>query len=106
MTGDFNGMASLHPAILGNYLTGDRTGFDPPGNGDGSFQAPVAYATAGKPHSIAAGDFNRDGNLDLAVGTVDGPVSILLGNGDATFQPHGWIIHLISDAHRLEHGSS
>jgi hypothetical protein len=36
----------------------------------------------------AAGDFNGDGKLDLAVSN-GGPVSILLGNGDGTFQLAG-----------------
>jgi FG-GAP-like repeat len=35
--------------------------------------------------SIATGDFNKDGNLDVAV-TVDSGFSILLGNGDGTFK--------------------
>ena len=40
------------------------------------------------PHSLAARDFNGDGNLDLAVANSGhNTVSILLGNGDGTFQP-------------------
>ena len=65
------------------------------GNGDGSFQAPVIYATGSyQPMSLAAGDFNADGVPDLVVASqcassvncVTGLVSVLLGNGDGTFQ--------------------
>lgn len=61
------------------------------GNGDGSFQPPVAYADNAPPYQVAVGDFNRDGNLDVAVvlnaGTNvrNGEVDIYLGNGDGTF---------------------
>jgi hypothetical protein len=40
------------------------------------------------PNAIAAADFNGDGKLDLAVvDSTSNSVSILLGNGDGTFQP-------------------
>ena len=57
------------------------------GNGDGTFQPPVAYSAGGSAFSVEAGDLNRDGKLDLVV--VNGPQSagVLLGNGDGTFQP-------------------
>ncbi len=63
-------------------------------NGDGTFQAPVFHNVASGALGVAAGDLNHDGNLDLAVTTwcyACGPndrVSILLGNGDGSFQPH------------------
>ena len=59
------------------------------GNGDGTFQPAVAYGPVVNPYSVAVGDFNGDGNLDLAVpnlGANNGGVSVLLGNGDGTFQ--------------------
>jgi hypothetical protein len=56
-------------------------------NGDGTFQSPVNYSTAPGPLSVAIGDLNGDGKLDLAIACVDA-VSILLGNGDGTFRAH------------------
>src|SRR5437773_2037201 len=57
------------------------------------FQPAVTYPVGNAPTAVAAGDFNGDGELDLAVVNVgnastsdDGSVSILLGNGDGTFK--------------------
>src|SRR6516225_6414802 len=52
-----------------------------------SFIAPRAFAAGVAPFSVAVGDFNGDGILDLAVANEgSNNVSVLLGNGDGTFQ--------------------
>jgi hypothetical protein len=60
------------------------------GNGDGTFQTPVNYATAhGFPDAIVVGDFSGNGKMDLAVVLQRiNEVSILMGNGDGTFGAH------------------
>jgi hypothetical protein len=62
------------------------------GNGDGTFRSSVSYGLGiGSPTSVVAADFNGDGKLDLAISdegvNMGVKVSVLLGNGDGTFQP-------------------
>ena len=52
-----------------------------------ALNAPSAFGAGTTPYSVAVGDFNGDGKLDLAVANEGSDnVSILLGNGDGTFQ--------------------
>ena len=56
------------------------------GNGDGSFRPRVDLAVGGAPHSVAVGDFNGDGRLDVVTAQqLTDTVSVLLGHGDGTF---------------------
>src|SRR5437660_1636293 len=51
-----------------------------------SFGSKTDFATGIQPTSVAVGDFNGDGKLDLAVANAGGnSVSILLGSGTGAF---------------------
>ncbi|HEY7096849.1 MAG TPA: VCBS repeat-containing protein [Terriglobales bacterium] len=62
------------------------------GNSKGGFGRARAFAAGTQPEGLVATDFNHDGHLDLVVtdfGTVPsdhGGISLLLGNGDGSFQ--------------------
>jgi hypothetical protein len=82
--GDFNGDGKLDLAVAD---IGSNTVTILLGNGDGTFQAGVDYATGSEPDSVIVTDFNGDGKPDVAVRNyTSNSVSILLGNGDGTFR--------------------
>ena len=92
--GDFNGDGAADLVVASQCASSVSCGIGQVsvllGNGDGTFQAPVPYpAGTGSSYFVVTGDFNGDGNLDLAVAdqtSANSVVVIMLGNGDGTFQ--------------------
>jgi len=87
-TGDFNRDGKLDLVVTDFINSAVRVLL---GNGDGTFESPVRYPVASRAMNVAVADLRNDGKLDLVVPTWAGyandPVSVLLGNGDGTFQP-------------------
>jgi uncharacterized repeat protein (TIGR01451 family) len=90
-TGDFNGDGKID--LVSTNFFGSPPSVCPAINqGDGTFRyKPCVSDIQGT--SFAVGDFNADGKLDFAVANFTNPdpgtvsnISVLLGNGDGTFQ--------------------
>ena len=98
VVGDFNNDGRLDAVAIGGGGNGLNIWL---GNGDGTFQNPLAIALPYTPESLVTGDFNGDGKLDILVigeslslppppPALPAPpkfyATVLLGNGDGTFQ--------------------
>src|ERR1043166_8210804 len=85
---DFDGDGKLDLAVADSTTTANSTVTILLGNGNGTFEAQpaISLGLSAFNHSLAVGDFNGDGKLDIAVtNSQSNVVSILLGNGDGTF---------------------
>ncbi len=85
---DFNGDGTLDLAVVNGS---DGTVSVLLGNGDGTFAPQKKYAAGSSPGTLLAADVNGDGKLDLIVSLAPAPppkgmISVLLGNGDGTFE--------------------
>jgi hypothetical protein len=86
--GDFNGDGKLDLAVANenNGHAEDSTVSILLGDGTGNFSLVSSPTVGSEPESVAVGDFNGDGKLDLAVANFhSNTVSILLGDGTGNF---------------------
>jgi hypothetical protein len=84
--GDFNNDGKLDLVVISGFES--TAGISVLlGNGNGTFQHFTFFAAGVSPTSVAVGDFNHDGNLDIAISDNAGSngVDILLGKGNGTF---------------------
>ncbi|MGH9495922.1 MAG: FG-GAP-like repeat-containing protein, partial [Candidatus Sulfotelmatobacter sp.] len=100
--GDFDGDGNLDLAVV---ISNPNLGFNPgfvtifAGSASGAFTAQANYGVGLIPSSIAVGDFNGDGKLDLAVGSpavsLSNPqseISTLVNTGSGNFSSGGSVV--------------
>ena len=83
--GDFDNDTRLDVVVADNATNNIIVVF---GSGYGAFIRHTAYSTGNNsgPCSVAVGDFNKDGRLDIVVANSgDGSIAIFLANGTGTF---------------------
>ncbi len=86
-TGDFNKDGKLDLAVANGSTQTIQILL---GNGDGTFTTGTSFTVGSSitslPTSIAVGDFNKDGNLDLVVGvSPDSILDVFFGDGTGNF---------------------
>lgn len=81
-TGDFNGDGKLDLAVPNSSSNNVSVRL---GKGDGTFKAAMDSTVGQIPGFAATGDFNGDTKPDLVVTNLLSEVSLLLGNGDGSF---------------------
>ncbi len=90
VVGDFNGDGN--PDLATANFSVDTSSYNSVsvllGHGDATFAPMTAYQNDRGPISLAVGDFNGDGQPDLAgADPGDSTASVLVGNADGTFAP-------------------
>jgi FG-GAP-like repeat/Abnormal spindle-like microcephaly-assoc'd, ASPM-SPD-2-Hydin len=84
--GDFNNDHKLDVVVVGFFGGSQNIGVLL-GNGDGTLQNSLTYPLTYTPQTVATGDFNVDGNLDVVISDKFNGVTVLLGNGQGGFGP-------------------